>query len=139
MPEIYEALEERGVNYAIRIPANENLDGTSPSCVTVAPGGEAQRQTLGRVQEFFSIRQRPGIRLAEWWPKWSITRASSSRGFIVTNLSLPSRAVVRFYNNRFRPNEVRLWFGAAVNDNNSRAAAPWALRPSTSRRRCSRI
>ena len=24
-PEIYEALEERGVNYAIRIPANENL------------------------------------------------------------------------------------------------------------------
>ena len=25
-PEIYEALEERGVNYAIRIPANENLE-----------------------------------------------------------------------------------------------------------------
>ena len=24
-PEIYEALEERGVKYAIRIPANENL------------------------------------------------------------------------------------------------------------------
>jgi hypothetical protein len=25
-PEIYEALEERGVNYAIRIPANDNLE-----------------------------------------------------------------------------------------------------------------
>lgn len=25
-PEIYEALEARGVNYAIRIPANENLE-----------------------------------------------------------------------------------------------------------------
>ena len=25
-PEIYEALQERGVNYAIRIPANENLE-----------------------------------------------------------------------------------------------------------------
>jgi hypothetical protein len=25
-PEIYEALEERGVTYAIRIPANENLE-----------------------------------------------------------------------------------------------------------------
>ena len=25
-PEIYEALEERGVKYAIRIPANENLE-----------------------------------------------------------------------------------------------------------------
>jgi hypothetical protein len=34
-PEIYEALEERGVSYAIRIPANENLEGTSPSCCRV--------------------------------------------------------------------------------------------------------
>jgi len=25
-PEIYEALESRGVKYAIRIPANENLE-----------------------------------------------------------------------------------------------------------------
>ena len=25
-PEIYEALEERGVNYAIRIPADDNLE-----------------------------------------------------------------------------------------------------------------
>jgi hypothetical protein len=25
-PEIYEALEERGVNYAIRIPANDSLE-----------------------------------------------------------------------------------------------------------------
>jgi hypothetical protein len=25
-PEVYEALEERGVTYAIRIPANENLE-----------------------------------------------------------------------------------------------------------------
>ena len=31
-PEIYEALEERGVKYAIRLPANANLGGTSPSC-----------------------------------------------------------------------------------------------------------
>jgi len=31
-PEIYEALEERGVKYAIRIPASENLSGTSRSC-----------------------------------------------------------------------------------------------------------
>ncbi len=31
-PEIYESLEERGVKYAIRIPANENRSGTSTSC-----------------------------------------------------------------------------------------------------------
>ena len=31
-PEIYEALEERGVKYAIRIPANDSLERTSRSC-----------------------------------------------------------------------------------------------------------
>jgi len=31
-PEIYEALEERSVKYAIRIPANDSLDGASRSC-----------------------------------------------------------------------------------------------------------
>jgi len=31
-PEIYEALEERGVKYAIRIPANDSLGGTSRNC-----------------------------------------------------------------------------------------------------------
>jgi len=31
-PEIYEALEKRGVKYAIRIPSNDSLGGTSASC-----------------------------------------------------------------------------------------------------------
>src|SRR5262249_15892058 len=50
----------------------------------------------------FSIRQRVGRGPAGWWPKWSITRGElfPRVGFLVTNLSLPSRAVVRFYNKR---------------------------------------
>ena len=32
-PEIYEALEERGVKYAIRIPSNENLERDTFACV----------------------------------------------------------------------------------------------------------
>ncbi len=37
-PEIYEALEERGVNYAIRIPANDNLERDIAELLT-RPGG----------------------------------------------------------------------------------------------------
>ena len=42
-PEIYEALEGRGVNYAIRIPANENLGETSPSCCKRPVGRPSSR------------------------------------------------------------------------------------------------
>jgi Transposase DDE domain group 1 len=31
-PEIYEALEERGVKYAIRLPGNDTCCGTSRNC-----------------------------------------------------------------------------------------------------------
>ena len=37
-PEIYEALEERGVKYAIRIPANENLERDIAELLTRPPG-----------------------------------------------------------------------------------------------------
>ena len=36
-PEIYEALEERGVKYAIRIPANENLQRDIEELLLFAP------------------------------------------------------------------------------------------------------
>src|SRR6516165_8594844 len=61
-PEVYEALEERGVKYAIRIPANDSLE-----------------------RDIAELLPRP------------VGRPSQKR-FIVTNLTLPSRAVVRFYN-----------------------------------------
>jgi hypothetical protein len=48
-PEIYEALEERGVKYVIRIPANENLERDIARTAS-APGGKAQQETAGRVQ-----------------------------------------------------------------------------------------
>lgn len=38
-PEIYEALEERGVKYAIRIPANESLERDIGELLT-RPGPE---------------------------------------------------------------------------------------------------
>jgi hypothetical protein len=130
-PEIYEALESRGVKYAIRISANENLERDIAELLT---------RLVGRP------RHKPVV-----WYKGFLYRATSWNtarrvvakvehhagelfpriGFVVTNLTLPSRAVVRFYNkrgtaeqwikegkqavkmtrlscHRFRSNEVRL-------------------------------
>ena len=44
-PEIYEALQERGVNYAIRIPANENLER---DIAEMAAAGAGRRNRLCR-------------------------------------------------------------------------------------------
>jgi len=131
-PEVYEALEARGVKYVIRIPANDNLMRDIAELLT-RPGG------------------RPGQKPVVWYKgflyqagSWKTARRVVAKvehhagelfprvGFIVTNLTLPSRAMVRFYNkrgtaeqwikegkqavkmtrlscHRFRSNEVRLW------------------------------
>ena len=99
-PEIYEALEKRGVKYAIRIPANENLERDI---------AELLRRPVGR----------PSYKPVVWYKgflyqaaSWKMARRVVAKvefhfgelfprvGFIVTNLSLPSRAGVRFYNKR---------------------------------------
>ena len=130
-PEIYEALEERDVKYAIRIPANDSLERDIAELLTRPVG-------------------RPGYKPVVWYKgflyqaaSWKTARRVVAKvfhfgelfprvGFIVTNLEADSRAVVRFYNkrgtaeqwiregkqavkmtrlscHRFRSNEVRLW------------------------------
>jgi hypothetical protein len=131
-PEIYEALEARGVKYAIRIPANDGLERDVAELLTRPVA-------------------RPGHKPVVWYKSflyqaasWKIARRVVAKvefhfgelfprvGFIVTNLETDSRAVVRFYNkrgtaeqwikqgkqavkmtrlscHRFRSNEVRLW------------------------------
>jgi len=131
-PEVYEALEERGVKYAIRIPANDSLERDIAELLT-RPVGRPRHKPVVWYKSFLyqaaswktarrvvaKVEHHPG----ELFPR---------RNFIVTNLTLPSRAVVRFYNrrgtaeqwikegkvavkmtrlscHRFRSNEVRLW------------------------------
>ena len=76
-PKIYEVLEERGVNYAIRIPANENLERDIAELLP-HPVGRPSVKPLVEYKSFL-YRQRAGGMRAEWWPRWSITRASCSR------------------------------------------------------------
>jgi hypothetical protein len=134
-PEIYEALQERGVKYAIRIPSNDGLERNIGELLT-RPVGRPSHKPLMWYKGFlyqaesWKTARRGGakveLHLGELFPRL---------GFIVTNLELPSRAVVRFYTkrgtdeqwikedkqavkmtrlscHRFRANEVRLWLSA---------------------------
>ena len=99
-PEIYEALEEWGVKYAIRIPSNDGLEPDIAELLTRPVG-------------------RPGHKPVVWYKSflyqaasWKIARRVVAKvefhfgelfprvGFIVTSLETDSRAVVRFYNKR---------------------------------------
>ena len=131
-PEVYEALEERGVKYAIRIPANDSLERDIADLLS-RPVGRPSHKPLVRYKSFLYQAAswqtaRRVVAKVEHHPGELFPRV----GFIVTNLTLPSRAVVRFYNkrgtaeqwikegkqavkmtrlscHRFQSNEVRLW------------------------------
>jgi hypothetical protein len=99
-PEISEALEKRGVTYAIRLPANNSLERDIAEVLT-RPVGRPSHQ---RVVWYKSFRYQ-----AASWDKARrvVAKVEHHRGelfprlgFIVTSVSLPSRAVVRFYNRR---------------------------------------
>jgi hypothetical protein len=131
-PEIYEGLEDRGVNNAIPIPANDTLEREI---------AELLRRPVGRPSHKPVVWHKSFLYQAASWRRARRVVAKVEHhagelfprvGFIVTNLELPSRAVVRFYNkrgtaeqwvkegkqavkmtrlscHRFRSNEVRLW------------------------------
>jgi Transposase DDE domain group 1 len=131
-PELYEALEKRGVRYAIRIPSNDILEREVE---------ELLRRSVGRPSHKPVVRYKSFRYQAVSWKtarrvvakvEWHCGELFPRVGFIVTTLEMDSRAVVRFYNkrgtaeqwikegkhavkmtrlscHRFRPNEVRLW------------------------------
>ena len=97
-PEVYEALEARDVKYAIRIPANNGLERDIAELLP-RPVGRPSQKPLAEYKGFLhqAASWKAGRRVVanvehhsgELFPRV---------GFIVTNLTLPSRAVVRFYN-----------------------------------------
>ena len=99
-PEIYEAMEERGVDYVIRIPANKSLE-LEIEDILFRPPGRPNAKPLVRYKSF---RYQ-----AESWSKARRVVAKVEHhqgelfprvGFVVTSMTLPSRSVVRFYNKR---------------------------------------
>jgi hypothetical protein len=99
-PEIYEALEERGVKYAIRIPANDNLERDVAELVPRRVGRPSAKPLVeykGFLYQAASwSKARRVVAKIEYHQEELFPRV----GFIVTNLTLPIRAVVRSYNKR---------------------------------------
>jgi hypothetical protein len=131
-PELYEALEQRDVKYAIRLPANDHLQRNIMELLT-RPVGRPSYKPVVRYKRFF-------YQAASWKQARRVVAKVEFHcgelfprvGFIVNSLATSSRAVVRFYNkrgtaeqwikegeqavamtrlscHRFRANEVRLW------------------------------
>jgi hypothetical protein len=131
-PEIYEALEERGVKYAIRIAANDNLERDIAGLLTRPVGRPSHKAVVRYTSFLYQAASWKSARRVVAKVEFHSGELFPRVGFIVTNLTLPSRAVVRFYNkrgtaeqwikegkqavkmtrlscHRFRSNEVRLW------------------------------
>jgi len=102
-PEIYEALEKRGVKYAIRIPSNDSLERDIAELLTRA-AGRPSHKPLVRYKSF--LYQASGWKAArrvvvpQSGMEFHFGELFPRVGFIVTNLETDSRAVVRFYNKR---------------------------------------
>jgi len=131
-PEIYEALEERGVKYAIRIPANENLERDIAELLTRPVGRPSHKPVVWYKGFLYQAASWKTARRVVAKVEFHFGELFPRVGFIVTNLETDSRAVVRFYNkrgtaeqwikegkqavkmtrlscHRFRSNEVRVW------------------------------
>ncbi len=89
-PDLYEALEDRDVNYAIRIPANENLERDIAEMLP-RPVGRPRIRPLVEYKSFLyraasGKKARRVVAKVEHRQDELFPRV----GFIVTNLSLPS-------------------------------------------------
>ncbi len=99
-PEIYEYLEEKGLLYAIRLPANDLLYDEIKHLL-IRPVGRPSRKPVVWFHEFKYRatswqKRRRVVAKVEWHQGDLFPRV----GFIVTNLSAKAVSVVRFYNGR---------------------------------------
>jgi len=131
-PELYEALEEREAKYVIRLPSNDHLERNIAELLK-RPVGRPGYRPLVRYKSFlYQAASWKRARRVVAKVEFHFGELFPRVGFIVTNLTTSSRAVVRFYNkrgtaeqwikegkqavamtrlscHRFRANEVRLW------------------------------
>ena len=153
-PEIYEYLETRHIGYAIRLPANEVLQ-KEIAHLLVRPTEWPSQKPIVSYHDFVYQAQswnvpRRVVAKVEWHQGELFPRV----GFIVTNLSYPTKGLLSFYNGRgtaeqwikegkyalnwtrlschkFVANQVRLWlFILAYNLGNffRRLALPEAIK-----------
>ena len=131
-PEIYEALEERGVKYAIRIPANDGLERDIAELLTRPVGRPGHKPVVWYKGFLYQAASWKTARRVVAKVEFHFGELFPRVGFIVTNLETDNLTLVRFYNqrgtaeqwikegkqavkmtrlscHRLRSNEVRLW------------------------------
>lgn len=131
-PEIYEAHEARQVKYAIRLPANANLERRITELLKRPVGRPSYRPVIRYKSFLYQAASWTRARRVVAKVEFHFGELFPRVGFIVTNFQTSNRAVVRFYNkrgtaeqwikegkqavamtrlscHRFRANEVRLW------------------------------
>ena len=99
-PEIYEALEERGVKYAIRLPANDSLERDIAELLTRPVGRPSHKPVVWYKGFLYQAASWKTARRVVAKVEYHAGELFPRVGFIVTNLERPSRVVVRFYNKR---------------------------------------
>ena len=100
LPDVYDYLEENRILYAIRIPANQNLQREIDHLL-VRPVGRPPKKPRVLYHDFSYQaaswdRPRRIVAKVEWHQGELFPRV----GFIVTNMSAKAKNVVRFYNKR---------------------------------------
>jgi hypothetical protein len=101
-PEIYKALESRGVKYAIGIPANENQERNVAELLPRPVGRPSHKPVVWYKGFLYKAASWKTARRVVAKVEHHAGELFPRIGFIVTNLETPSRAVVRFYNKRGR-------------------------------------
>jgi hypothetical protein len=99
-PEIYEALEERGVKYGIRIPSNDDLQQDIAELLTRPVGRPSHKPVVWYKGFLYQAASWKTARRVVAKVEFHFGELVPRVGFIVTNLETDSRAVVRFYNKR---------------------------------------
>jgi len=99
-PEIYEAMVERGVKYAIRLPANDNLLRDIEELLARPVGRPSYKPIVWYKGFLYQAASWKTARRVVAKVEYHAGELFPRVGFIVTNLQTPSRAVVRFYNKR---------------------------------------
>ena len=99
-PEVYEYLESRDTGYAMRLPANEVLQGNIRHLLK-RPVGRPPKKPVVRYHDFVYQAQswdipRRVVAKVEWHQGELFPRV----GFVVTNLNLPPAGVTHYYNGR---------------------------------------
>jgi hypothetical protein len=99
-PEIYAALEERDVKYAIRLPANDHLQRNIAAMLKRPVGRPSYTPVVWFKSFLYQAASWKTARRVAAKVEFHCGELFPRVGFIVTNLTGTSRAVVRFYNKR---------------------------------------